>query len=117
MVVDLREGGLITDHGRDGTTCTWARVLAYDPPTRFAFSWGINSEWQIETDHSGTSEVVVRFISESPERTRVELEHRYLDRHGDGWEGMRDAVGSPDGWNLQAYADFLVAATPPTATA
>ncbi|MGI8809855.1 MAG: hypothetical protein ACR2KK_18840 [Acidimicrobiales bacterium] len=37
---------------------------------------------------------------QGPDRTRVELEHRILDRHGDGWEQMRDAVGSPDGWGL-----------------
>jgi hypothetical protein len=51
----------------------------------------------------------VRFVSEAPERTRVELEHRHLDRHGEGWEGMRDAVGSSGGWDvgLRAFAAKL----------
>ena len=40
----------------------------------------------------------MRFVPEGPSRTRVELEHRHLDRHGDGWHQMRDAVGAPDGW-------------------
>ena len=51
----------------------------------------------------------VPFIPEGRERTRVELEHRNLDRHGPGWEGMRDAVGSPGGWSggLQRYAGYV----------
>lgn len=107
MEVQLREGGRIIDHGRDGATCSWARVLAYDPPIRFAFSWDITPSWRIETDPRRASEVEVRFISEGPDRTRVELEHKHLDRHGDGWESLRDAVGSPDGWNLDSYAALL----------
>jgi uncharacterized protein YndB with AHSA1/START domain len=98
MVFEPRVGGHVYDVGVDGSRCVWARVLAYDPPHRFVFSWDINLQWQIETDLEKTSEVEVRFIPEGPAATRVELEHRNLERHGEGWEGMRDAVGSPDGW-------------------
>jgi len=81
----------------------WSRVLAYEPPTLFVFSWDINTRWELETDPDKTSEVAVTFTAEAPDRTLVELEHRHLDRHGEGWEGMRDAVGS--GWkNLDDYA-------------
>jgi len=106
MVVERRPGGRIYDRGADGSECCWARVIAYEPPVRFAFSWQITAGWQVETDPSKASEVEVRFVAQAPERTRVELEHRHLDRHGDGWEGMRDAVGSPDGWakGLGAFA-------------
>jgi uncharacterized protein YndB with AHSA1/START domain len=107
MVVELNEGGRITDFGKDGTTCTWARVLAYEPPQRFVFSWDITPEWTVERNPERASEVEVRFISEGRDRTRVVLEHKHLDRHGDGWEAMRDAVGSPNGWNLQAYAALV----------
>jgi hypothetical protein len=55
---------------------------------------------QIESDPEKTSEVEVRFIAETSERTRVELEHRFLDRHGDGWEGMREGVRGDHGWPL-----------------
>ena len=84
-------------------------MLAYEPPDRVLISWDINPQWQIETDPAKTSEVEVRFIAEAPERTRVELEHRNLDRHGDGWEQMRDAVGSEGGWprGLHAFAQRL----------
>ena len=49
----------------------------------------------------------MRFIAEAPDRTRVELEHRNLDRHGDGWEPMRDSIGSGRGWSmlLERFAD------------
>lgn len=100
MVFEPREGGFIYDRAVNGEVCKWARVLAYEPPTRVVFSWDISLEWQIQTDPRRTSEVEVRFIAESPTRTRVELEHRHLDRHGDGWEQMREAVASPNGWGL-----------------
>jgi uncharacterized protein YndB with AHSA1/START domain len=108
-VFEPREGGRIYDRGVDGSECHWARVLAYEPPDRVVFSWDISPQWQIESDHDKTSEVEVRFISEAPERTRVELEHRKLDRHGDGWESERDGVGGEGGWPLylQRFAELL----------
>jgi uncharacterized protein YndB with AHSA1/START domain len=108
-VFEPRERGHIYDRGVDGSECRWARVLAYEPPNRVVFSWDISPRWQIETDHDKTSEVEVRFISETPERTRVELEHRNLDRHGAGWESARDGVDSDDGWPiyLRRFAELL----------
>jgi len=99
-VFEPRVGGRIYDKGVDGSECTWARVLAYEPPDRVVFSWDIGLDWTIETDHARTSEVELRFVPDGPERTRVELEHRHLERHGEGWEAMRDAVGSADGWGV-----------------
>ena len=99
-VFETHVGGNIYDRGVDGSECRWARVLAYEPPDRVVFSWDISPHWQVETDPERASEVEVRFIAESPDRTRVELEHRHLDRHGDGWEGMREGVGGDQGWPL-----------------
>jgi uncharacterized protein YndB with AHSA1/START domain len=108
-VFEPHVGGHIYDRGVDGSECRWARVLAYEPPERLVFTWDISPHWQLETDLARASEVEVRFISESPDRTRVELEHRNLDRHGDGWEGLREGVGGADGWPLylSRYADAL----------
>ena len=99
-VFEPRVGGHLYDRGVDGSECRWARVLAYEPPTRVVFSWDISPQWQIETDPNRTSEVEVRFIAESEQRTRVELEHRNLERHGDGWEGVRAGVDAGEGWPL-----------------
>jgi uncharacterized protein YndB with AHSA1/START domain len=86
-------------------------VLAYEPPDRIVISWDIDPRWQIETDPDRTSEVEVRFIAEAPNRIRVELEHRNLDRHGDGWEAVREGVDSDAGWPLylRRFADVVAA--------
>ena len=99
-VFEPRVGGHIYDRGSDGSECRWARVLAYEPPELVTISWDIGPSWEIETDPDKTSEVEIRFIAESPDRTRVELEHRHLDRHGDGWQGVRDGVDNDQGWPL-----------------
>jgi uncharacterized protein YndB with AHSA1/START domain len=108
-VFEPRVGGHLYDRGVDGSECRWARVLAYEPPDRVVISWDISPQWQIEADPTKTSEVEVRFIAESPDRTRVELEHRNLDRHGDGWEGVREGVAGDGGWPhyLSRYAEVV----------
>jgi uncharacterized protein YndB with AHSA1/START domain len=110
MVFEPRVGGHVIDRSVDGRECRWARVLAYEPPDRVVISWDISTQWQIETDPEKTSEVEVRFTEDGPDRTLVELEHRNIDHHGEGWERMRDAVGSPGGWNLESYAEAVNAA-------
>jgi len=109
MEFEPRVGGSIIDRGVDGSECRWARVLAYDPPRRVVFSWDISLAWQVESDPGRTSEVEVTFTADGERRTRVELEHRHIERHGDGWEQMHGAVASPNGWDvgMQRYADRI----------
>ncbi len=108
-IVETHVGGNIIDRGADGSECRWARILAYEPPNRFVFSWDINPHWSIETDTAKTSEVEVRFTALDEDRTRVEIEHRHLDRHGDGWIGVREGVSTGEGWPfyLDRYAQLL----------
>jgi uncharacterized protein YndB with AHSA1/START domain len=110
-VFEPRVGGSIYDRAVDGSVCRWARVLDYQPPDRVVFSWDIGPTWQVEEDPDNTSEVEVRFVAETPERTRVELEHRKLDRHGPGWPSVRDGVGHEAGWllYLDRYAALFTA--------
>ncbi len=108
-VFEPRPGGRVFDRGVDGSECQWARVVAYEPPERIVFTWDISPHWQIETDPGKASEVEVRFVAESSRRTRIELEHRHLDRHGDGWQGLAEGVRGDDGWPLylQRFADAV----------
>jgi uncharacterized protein YndB with AHSA1/START domain len=107
MIFEPRVGGHIVDRGTDGSECRWSRVLAWEPPRRVCFSWDINLRWELETDPAKASEIEVTFTAEGPERTRVVLTHRHLDRHGEGWKAMRDAVGS--GWSLARFAEVAAA--------
>lgn len=104
---DAHVGGHITDRAEDGSECRWARILAYDPPDRVVFSWDISPRWTLEADPARTSEVEVRFVEDGPDRTRIELEHRHLDRHGPGWKSVRDGIEHDRGWPL--YLDRYMA--------
>jgi uncharacterized protein YndB with AHSA1/START domain len=108
-VFEPRVGGGIVDRATDGTECRWARILVYEPPDRVVFSWDISPRWEVEPDADRTSEVEVRFVAESAQRTRVELEHRHLERHGTGWESIGDGVAGDEGWALylSRYAALL----------
>jgi uncharacterized protein YndB with AHSA1/START domain len=108
-VFEPRVGGHVYDRGIDGTECHWGRVLAYEPPRRVVISWDINPRWQIEADPAKTSEVEVLFFAEASNRTRVELQHRHLERHGEGWEQLRESIGGEGGWPgcLQRFAERL----------
>ncbi|MFD1716799.1 SRPBCC family protein [Georgenia deserti] len=97
-VFEPRVGGAVYDRAEDGSQCRWARVLVFEPPHRVVISWDITPAWTVETDPGRSSEVEVQFIPDGPERTLVALEHRHLDRHGDGWERERDSVDGPGGW-------------------
>jgi uncharacterized protein YndB with AHSA1/START domain len=109
-VLEPRAGGRLYDRGVDGATCDWGRVITFDPPHRLVLAWNISPQWQLETDPDRTSEIEVRFTAVEEGRTRVDLEHRNLDRHGDGWQGLRGALEGPDGWPL--YLDrFLKLST------
>jgi uncharacterized protein YndB with AHSA1/START domain len=113
-VFEPQVGGHIYDVGVDGSRCLWARVLAYQPPHRLVFSWDIGPTWQVEADPGRTSEVEVRFAAEPDGRTRVELEHRNLERHGEGWRSVADGVGGEAGWPLylHRYGEVVAAEQP-----
>jgi len=110
-IFESHVGGSVYDKGVDGSESHFARVLVYEPPHRVVISWDISPQWSIETDHTKSSEVEVRFTAEAPDRTLVELEHRNIERHGDGWDSIRDGVDGDSGWPLylRRYVAILTA--------
>jgi uncharacterized protein YndB with AHSA1/START domain len=115
-VFEPKVGGYLYDRGVDGSECRWARVVAYEPPSRVLLSWNISPRWQIEADPEKVSEWEVRFIAETAERTRVEIEHRHLERHGEGWESVRDGIKNDQGWPLYLRRFAEVLSARPSAT-
>jgi uncharacterized protein YndB with AHSA1/START domain len=103
-VVEPRVGGRWYERGEDGSTCDWGCVLSWEPHSRLVLSWEISADWQ--HDPSLKTEVEVRFIAEGKDGTRVELEHRHLDRYGPRRDAMRGIFDSDGGWKmlLDAFA-------------
>ena len=100
ILVDPRTGGRWYEINAEGQECIWGSVLAWEPPKKVVLSWHLQPDWSLNMDMARSSEVSVDFISEGPERTRLEFEHRHLERHGAGWEKMRAEVGSDGGWPM-----------------
>lgn len=80
----------------DGTQCNTGRVLVWEPPFRLVLSWQINAEWQYDPDLM--TEVEIKFAADGEGVTRVELEHRHLERLGAKAEEFRGKADAPTGW-------------------
>src|SRR6201999_1608062 len=99
-VFEARAGGRIFDRGTDGSECQWGRVLAYEPPERIVFNWEISPTWQLQDDPRRTSEVEILFIAKDQDRTGAQMEHHHLDRNGDNWGCLGQALGGNADWPL-----------------
>jgi uncharacterized protein YndB with AHSA1/START domain len=94
-VIEPHVGGRWYERGEDGSTCDWGSVLVWEPPARLVLSWDITADWQY--DPTLKTEVEVRFVAEG-RATRVELEHRRLDRFGTRRDEMRRIFETEGDW-------------------
>ena len=100
ILIDPRTGGRWYEINADGQECIWGSVVAWEPPKKVVLSWHLQPDWSFSPDMAKASEVALEFIAEGPEKTRLEFEHRHLERHGAGWESMREKVGATNGWPM-----------------
>jgi uncharacterized protein YndB with AHSA1/START domain len=109
ILIDPRKGGRWYEINIEGAECVWGTVLEWEPPRKVVLSWHVQPDGTANADMARASEVALEFTAEGPEMTKVELEHRHLEKHGEGWERMREAVDSPGGWTA-VLASFEAAA-------
>ena len=102
-IIEPREGGRWYERDVDGTECEIGKVLVWDPPARLVLAWQLDPEWKYDPDL--ITEVEVTFTPEG-DVTRVDLEHRNLERMGERAQAVHEAVGGPGGWGglLELYA-------------
>jgi uncharacterized protein YndB with AHSA1/START domain len=104
VTIEPFAGGRWYETGADGSECNWGRVLAWEPPYRLLLAWQIGGDWKFDPDL--VTEVEITLTEEGANRTRVDLEHRHLERMGDKAQTMAESIGSPNGWSaiLAQYA-------------
>ena len=109
-IIEPRVGGRWYERGDDGSTCDWGSVLSWEPPSRLVLSWDINADWQYDPDLK--TEIEVHFVAVGNDATRVELEHRKLDRYGSRRDEMRRIFDTEGDWGrlLAAFAARAAAA-------
>jgi uncharacterized protein YndB with AHSA1/START domain len=108
IAIEPRVDGRCFERGPRGFECDWGRVLAWEPGAGLAFSWQIAPDRVPVPDSDRASEVEVRFSDAGRDATRVNLEHRGFERHGEGGAGYRAGMASERGWPyiLARYAEF-----------
>lgn len=109
VILEPFVGGRWFERSHDGGECDWGTVLVWEPPRRIVVTWQIGPGWVYEPDQTRASEIEVRFLAESQQRTRIEFEHRHLERYGEQADRMRAILDAPQGAAgvLQAYAARL----------
>jgi uncharacterized protein YndB with AHSA1/START domain len=111
VVLEPKPGGRWYERLTDGSECDWGEVLVWEPPARVVLSWRIDGDWKADPDPAHASEIDVRFFEEGPSSTRVELEHRAFERHGETAAKVRDGVSSDGGHGglLELFAEKAAA--------
>ena len=107
-VIEPRQGGRWYGRLENGVEAEWGDVLVWDPPRRLVLAWRIGVDWAHHPELLTEVEVTFTPVGAA---TRVDLEHRHLERMGEGAEGARATFDSENGWGglLRLFADAAAA--------
>ena len=100
-IIEPRVDGRWYEVDEDGSQCDWGKVLTWDPPRRLVLAWQLNEEFKY--DPTLITEVEVSFTVLGPKRTRVDFEHRNLERFGEAAERLRGAMAQGWGQILESF--------------
>jgi len=110
MIVEPRAGGRWYSVCKDGSEVEVGKVVAWEPPGRLVLAWQLTAAWQY--DPAFSTEIEVGFFAEGPRRTRVELEHKQLERYGADAEAVKKTFESDDAWAASLAAFGRAVAQP-----
>jgi uncharacterized protein YndB with AHSA1/START domain len=106
ILVEPRVGGRWYAISEDGSECDIGRVLDWEPPRRLVLAWQVTAQWSF--DPAFSTEVELAFTADGPKRTRVEFEHRQLERYAEAAGALRKQLDDRRGWHgsLERYASL-----------
>jgi uncharacterized protein YndB with AHSA1/START domain len=94
-IIEPREGGRWYELDVDGSEVEIGKVAAWEPPHRLVLIWQLTPEFAYDPEL--ITEVEVLFTPDG-DGTRVDLEHRDLERMGEKADAMRETISGPGGW-------------------
>ena len=96
ILIEARSGGRWYEINAKEEAGLWGYVLRWDPPHHLALSWHLNTKFEFDADLDHASRLEISFKDAGAGRTRVEFLHSRIERHGEGYQALRDQLDH--GW-------------------
>jgi hypothetical protein len=114
IIIEPRVGGRWYERDAQGNDGLWGFVRAWDPPNLVTLSWHLGPDWKFNPDLAYSSDVELRFTAEGSSATLVQLTHSGIERHGEGYQQLREIFDGPNAWT-RTLEEFARAANKETA--
>jgi len=96
IIIEPRAGGRWYEINEKGEQGAWGHVLAWNHPRELILTWHLDAKFEFVADMDRASRLEIRFFNSGPKQTRIEFAHRHIERHGEGYLGLRDQLDN--GW-------------------